>query len=46
MANSKSIQLLRKNGAPTPSELTDLLDGQPLYDKLNNKLYIGHGGGN
>ena len=45
MANNKSIQLLRKNGAPTSAELRGLLDGQPLYDKANNKLYIGNGGG-
>ena len=45
MANNKSIQLLRKNGAPTTQEQNSLLPGQPLYDITNNHLYIGTGGG-
>lgn len=43
MANNKSIQLLRKNGEPTNTELKDLLPGQPLFDMVNGKLYIGKG---
>lgn len=45
MANNHSIQLLRKNGTPTSTELNNLLPGQPLFDMNNNKLYIGKGNG-
>ena len=44
MANNKSIQLLRGNAnAITNNADLVLLDGQPLYDKVNHNLYIGDG---
>lgn len=48
LANNKSIQFLRKNGAPTTTELGNLLPGQPLFDSTHEKLYVGKigGGGN
>ena len=41
MANNKSIQFLRKQGAPTTGEIQSLLPGQPLVDFANKALYIG-----
>ena len=40
MANNKSLQLLRGSGV-SKSEV--LLDGQPYWDKINKRLYVGDG---
>ena len=41
MANNKSLQILRGTRDKINSQTTKLLDGQLLYDKTNNQLFIG-----
>ena len=43
MAGNDSIQILRGTSESIISSDETLLDGQLLYDKTNNKLYIGNG---
>ena len=43
MAGNDSIQILRGTSESINSSDETLLDGQLLYDKTNNKLYIGNG---
>ena len=41
MANNQSLQILRGTRSAINSQTTKLLDGQLLYDKTNNQLFIG-----
>ena len=43
--NHKSIQILRTRLNNTDTKIANevLLDGQPLYNKTSNKLYVGDG---
>ena len=43
MAGNDSIQILRGTSESIDASDETLLDGQLLYDKTNNKLYIGNG---
>lgn len=43
MAGNNSIQILRGTSSQISSSNETLLDGQLLYDKTNNRLYIGNG---
>ena len=43
MAGNDSIQILRGTSESINSSDETLLDGQLLYDKTNNRLYIGNG---
>lgn len=41
MSNNQSLQILRGTRSAINSQTTKLLDGQLLYDKTNNQLFIG-----
>ena len=43
MAGNNSLQILRGTSSQISNSNETLLDGQLLYDKTNNKLYIGNG---
>lgn len=43
MAGNNLIQILRGSASDISSSNQNLLDGQLLYDKTNNRLYIGNG---
>lgn len=43
MAGNNSIQFLRGTSSVISSSTEIALDGQPVYDKTNNRLYIGDG---
>lgn len=43
MAGNNSIQFLRGTSSAISSSTEIALDGQPVYDKTNNRLYIGDG---
>ena len=43
MAGNDSIQILRGTASNIAASTETLLDGQLLYDKTNNKLFIGNG---
>ena len=43
MAGNDSIQFLRGTSSAISSSTEIALDGQPVYDKTNNRLYIGDG---